>query len=165
MLVLVCGLPGTGKSTIARNLASRMNAAILRTDSVRKELIEKPEYSDEEKELVYRTTLLIAKYLLSAGKSVIIDGTFYKKSLRARAYEVAEKTGSALEIIECTCPEDVIIKRMKRRKGREALSDADYEVYRKIKEEFEPIERKHVVIDTSKNLEQNLRELYEKLCL
>jgi len=79
MLILVCGLPATGKSNLARNLARKLKAQVLNTDVVRKDLIKKPTYTDDEKELVYKVTFLIARYLILNRRNVVIDGTFYKK--------------------------------------------------------------------------------------
>lgn len=160
MLILVCGLPATGKSTIAYRLARRLNAVLLRTDVVRKELLPVPRYTYEEKELVYNTTLLIARYLLRSGLRVVIDGTFYKRVVRVRAYRLAEETGKRLVIVECVCPDEVIRTRMRNRALREDIpTDADYQVYLKIKEEFEPIQRKRIVIDTSRPLRENLEDI------
>lgn len=164
MLVLVCGLPATGKSNLARSLTRKMKAQILNTDIVRKELFEKPAYSDEEKELVYDVTFLIARYLLTNRRNVIIDGTFYKKRLRDRMREIARDVGTRFKIVECICPEDVIRKRMVRRAERKVtLSDADLEVYEKIKAEFEPIEEDHIVVHTDHYYKENLEYVLKKL--
>lgn len=164
MLVLVCGLPATGKSNLARSLTRKMKAQILNTDIVRKELFEKPAYSDEEKELVYDVTFLIARYLLTNRRNVIIDGTFYKKRLRDRMREIARNVGTRFKIVECICPEDVIRKRMVRRAERKVtLSDADLEVYEKIKAEFEPIEEDHIVVHTDHHYKENLEYALKKL--
>lgn len=164
MLVLVCGLPATGKSNLARSLTRKMKAQILNTDIVRKELFEKPAYSDEEKELVYDVTFLIARYLLTNRRNVIIDGTFYKKRLRDRMREIARDVGTRFKIVECICPEDVIRKRMVRRAERKVtLSDADLEVYEKIKAEFEPIEEDHIVVHTDRYYKENLEYVLKKL--
>lgn len=162
MLILICGLPGTGKSTVANALARKIGATVLRTDEIRKKLFEEPRYSEEEKELVYRVIFLIAEHLLKNRCNVIIDGTFYKRALRQQVYEIAEKTNSSIEVVECVTPEYLIKRRMESGRKR-ALSDADYEVYKKIKDEFEPIERKHIVIDTSRPPEQNLAQLLNEL--
>ena len=164
MLVLVCGLPATGKSHLARSLTRKMKAQILNTDIVRKELFEKPAYSDEEKELVYDVTFLIVRYLLTNRRNVIIDGTFYKKRLRDRMREIARDVGTGFKIVECVCPEDVIRKRMVRRAERKVtLSDADLEVYEKIKAEFEPIEEDHIVVHTDHYYKENLEYVLKKL--
>ncbi|MDP6459513.1 MAG: AAA family ATPase [Candidatus Hydrothermarchaeota archaeon] len=164
LLVVVTGLPATGKSSIARNLAKRLHGTFLSTDLIRKELLYRPRYTKEEKELIYAIMLLVARYLLRSDVTVVLDGTFYKRSLRKRVYAVAGRTKSNLKIIECVCPEYVIRRRMRRRAGRKRnLSDADYGVYKKVAAQFESIRRKHIVVDTSMFLKQNLEEIVHKI--
>ena len=163
MLVLVCGLPGTGKSTLAHKLAKRTNATLLRTDSVRKELFDESRYTEDEKEIVYRTIFLMTRYLLP-WQNVVIDGTFYKREIRHRVYELARQRGNEMRVVECTCPEHVIKRRMERRGTRvRVLSDADYEVYLKIKHLFEPIKRTHITVDTSGNSRESAEYVIREL--
>lgn len=144
---------------MARKLAKKLRGVVLSTDKIRKRIIKEPTYSKEEKELVYRVMLLTAEYLLRSGVTVILDGTFYLRSLRERVYSMASGTRSRLVIVECTCPEKVIKRRMERRQGKISLSDADYEVYKKIKAVYEPIRRSHITVDTSKSLSHTLDEV------
>jgi hypothetical protein len=160
MLVLIAGLPGTGKSTIAMHLARRLRATVLRTDVIRKQLFPEPKYTEEEKELVYRVTFLIAEYLLRAERNVILDGTFYKRSLRERVYQLAKAMKTKLIIVECCAPEAVVKQRMEMRaKKKNIPTDADFEVYKKIRDQFEPLQRPRVIVDTSNPLEENLAEI------
>lgn len=164
MLVLITGLPATGKSTIAKNLAKRLKGILLSTDRIRRHLLKEPQYTRDEKELVYRVMFLISEYLLRSGVTVILDGTFYLRSLRRHVYAVAGKTKSRLVVVECVCPDRVIKRRMMwRSRRRRSLSDADYEVYKKLKAQFEPIRRNHIIVDTSKRLNQNLDEIMASL--
>ncbi|MEE9594323.1 MAG: AAA family ATPase [Candidatus Hydrothermarchaeales archaeon] len=167
MLVLITGLPGTGKSTVANHLARRINARILRTDEVRKRLFAKPKYTEEEKEIVYKGLFLIAENLLRVKSNVVLDGTFYKRSLRKQIYRTATSTRSKLIIVECMASEEAIERRLRRRKKRKrgGLSDADEEVYHKIKKEYESIESEHIVLDTSRPLNETLNELYSSISL
>ncbi len=165
MLVLITGLPGTGKSTIANHLARRMDADLLRTDEIRKHLFEAPTYSEEEKELVYKAMFLVARHLLAAGSSVIIEGTFYRRALRERVYRIADEAKNKMVIVECTAPEWVVRRRTEGRVSRGASSEADYEVYKKIKEQYEPLQRPRITLDTSRPLNENLRDLYRKMGL
>ncbi|NOZ76397.1 MAG: AAA family ATPase [Euryarchaeota archaeon] len=159
-------MPATGKSTLSRNLAKKIGAHVLRTDVIRKELIKRPTYTPEEKELVYSATFITARYLLRAGEKVIIDGTFYKRKLRQRVYRIAKETGAKLVVIECVVPDYIIKRRMERRKKRRrGPSQADYEVYRKMKEEFEPIRRRHITVDTSRHIKDNLRDVLGQIWL
>jgi len=59
MIIVICGLPGTGKTTIAKKLAPIINAIVLSTDKIRKELISNPTYRREERELIFKSHLII----------------------------------------------------------------------------------------------------------
>ncbi|MGI0001042.1 MAG: AAA family ATPase, partial [Nitrososphaeraceae archaeon] len=77
MIILICGYPGVGKTTVAHELAPLINAVVLSTDKIRKEFIDKPNYQEEEKRTIYKIFLLIAKYLHNARVNCILDATFY----------------------------------------------------------------------------------------
>ncbi len=155
MLIIIAGLPATGKSTLAKKLAEKINAVVLNTDVIRKEMLPKPKYTEEEKRLIYNVLFLLTKYLLMNNINVILDGTFYKRSIRRKAYEIAEKLGKKIIIIECVCNEEVVKERLIKRSKERSISDADYEVYKKIKSQFEKILSKHIVVDTTKNVDIN----------
>ncbi|MCK5333755.1 MAG: AAA family ATPase, partial [Candidatus Aenigmarchaeota archaeon] len=77
MLILFSGLPATGKTTLARRVAKKTGAIILRTDVIRKELFALPKYTEEEKEQVYGEMFLRAEKFLVKGQTVILDANFY----------------------------------------------------------------------------------------
>jgi predicted kinase len=77
--VLVCGLPGTGKTSISIELAKLTYCLALSTDKIKKELISNPTYS-EEKRLIYDVLVPIAKYLHQSGTNCILDATCNTKS-------------------------------------------------------------------------------------
>lgn len=167
MLVLISGLPATGKSTVARMIAREINARVLRTDEIRKAIIKKPEYSEREKDIVYSAMLLIADELLKNNINVVLDATFYKKELRERAKKIAKRNKKKFLIVETVCNEKVVKERMrKRKKNLKSVSDADFDVYKKIKKEFEEIEEEHVVVDTyylsKREIRKMLREELKK---
>ncbi len=164
MLILICGLPATGKSTVARQLARSLKAEVLRTDIVRKEIIRKPSYTEEEKDLIYNTVFLLARYLIKNDVNVIIDGTFYREKLRKEARQIAKKQGKRFFLIETRCPEDVVIQRLSgRAKNLRSPSDADEKVYYKIKGLYEDIKDDHMVIDTGWNIRDSIRDVVEKI--
>lgn len=164
MLILVCGLPATGKSTVARNIARKLKAVVLSSDIIRKQLFERPTYSKEEKKLVYKAMFLVAEYLLRSDRNVVLDGTFYKRRLRSQVYDISKRTGARLAVVECRAPDESIKRRMGRRTRRKnEPSDADYEIYKKIKTDFEPIKKKHLTLDTSKFKQNNLEEAFRYL--
>ncbi|NIP62400.1 MAG: AAA family ATPase [Nitrosopumilaceae archaeon] len=144
---MVTGLPGTGKTSLAKEISLLTDASFLSSDKVRKELFKKPTYDSKEKDLVYRALFLLAKYIHATGKNCVIDASFFKEKLRKRAASILNSEKSQLKIIECACPDNVAIKRIKSRKA--GYSDADESVFYKIKNEYEPISEKHITIDTS----------------
>jgi predicted kinase len=61
LIVIFCGLPGVGKTTIAKKLAPLIDGIILSSDKIRKEIIPKPTYERYERELIYHVMILLAK--------------------------------------------------------------------------------------------------------
>ncbi|MCX8168886.1 MAG: AAA family ATPase [Candidatus Methanomethylicia archaeon] len=162
-LIAICGLPGTGKSTVADILSKKIKAPVLRTDEIRKKIIEKPTYSEEEKKLVYKVMFIIAEYLIKQGISCILDATFNKEENRKEIVKLAERNNVPLYFIECVCNEEVIRERL--RGDKRFSSDANWEVYLKLKSEFEPIKEDHIVVDTTKGSKEAADILIEKLKL
>jgi predicted kinase len=154
MLYIVCGLPGTGKTTMAKRIADETKSFLLNTDIIRRKIIEDPKYTEREKYMIYNLLFEMAEKFLVTGKSVVIDGTFYRKELRERAKEIAKKTKNKFRIVEVTCSEEIIRKGMKKRKKKGSVSDADFGIYKRIKKVFEPIKEKHLVLDTTKGFDQ-----------
>lgn len=155
MLILICGLPGTGKSSFSKELSKRFSAVHLNSDVIRKKLIGKPSYSIEEKTKVYNEMAAQAEELLGNGKNVILDATFFYREFRDMMRGIAERQGVKIHIIRCVLGERETKSRITRRKP--GVSDADYEVYLKLKKEFEPISGEHLEIDTSLPLKERLR--------
>ena len=148
MMVIVCGLPGVGKTTLARQLAPFVKAVVLSTDKIRKELFPRPTYSGRERRLVYDVLLMIAKYLHGANVNCILDGTFSQEKSRQEIMRKLNIPPNKFFIIECFCPEDIVISRLKIRKHD--YSDADFSIYQRMKKIYEPVKGKHITVDTSK---------------
>jgi predicted kinase len=149
-LVAVAGLPGVGKTTVSAAVAERLGATRLRSDVLRKELFDAPDYRPEETEAVYAELRERAADLLAEGESVVLDATFREGSRRDRVAAVAEANGAAFRFVHVTCADEVVRERIAAREGD--ASDADVAVYEQLKGEFEPVEREHVRIDNSGTL-------------
>lgn len=144
----MCGLPGVGKTTIASQLAPLINGVVLSTDKIRKEIFPKPTYGRRERKLIYDILILLAKYLCNSNVNCILDATF---SIEKSRQEIRNKLGlcsKEISIIECVCPEDIVIARLNVRKYD--FSDADISVYKNMKRIYEPVKGEHVTVDTSK---------------
>ncbi len=161
MLILISGLPGTGKSRISRELASHVGAVHISSDSIRKKMLERRTYSEEEKALVYSEMVSQVSASLFEGKNVIADATFYKASLRRRMKEAAEKAGTDFFMVECTLPEEKVKERISsRRKGD---SEAKYREYLIVKEAFEPFTGERIIIDTSLPAKESVKTILRQV--
>lgn len=162
MIVLICGLPGTGKTFLSNKLSQYINSTVLSTDKIRKELIQKPTYTPWERALIYDVLFLLAKYLHSSGINCILDGTFNMEKSRREIKDLLNLSNDQFYIIECICPEDLIITRLLLRK--DDYSDATVSIYLKMKKIYEPVKQKHMSINTSrpidKNIDRILRYIY-----
>lgn len=147
-MIIVCGLPGVGKTTLARQLAPFVKAVVLSTDKIRKELFPRPTYSGRERRLVYDVLLMIAKYLHGANVNCILDGTFSQEKSRQEVMRKLNIPPNKFFIVECFCPEDIVMARLKIRKHD--YSDADLSIYQRMKKIYEPVKGKHITVDTSK---------------
>ena len=150
-LLLTCGLPASGKSVAARRLAKAFHAVLLRSDVVRKRLagmapaqrsregFESGIYTPAHSDATYAALLDRARAELASGRTVVVDATFTQAKRRLPFVELARECGVPLIAVELRCPEEEIRRRMAQRAGdpRE-VSDADWEVYRRARESFEP---------------------------
>ena len=149
-LVLVGGLPGTGKSTVAAGLADARGWALVRSDVLRKQLAGLPPaataassygtglYTAERTQQVYDALLDRARTALGRGESVVLDATWSSQAQRDAACRVAEQTSSELVELCCSAPLGVTAVRMRRRtaSGQDA-SDADAATARAMADRFD----------------------------
>jgi hypothetical protein len=145
-LAVVCGLPGVGKSTVAERVAAHLDAEVLRTDVIRKELFEDPAYTDAETEAVYAELIDRARELVADGRAVVLDATFADARFRADVREMGERAAASFDLVEVECDRSVVKRRIERRDG---ISDADFEVHLHFERVFDGIEVDHVVVDNS----------------
>ena len=157
MIIIICGLPGTGKTFLSNKLSQYVNATVLSTDKLRKELFGKPSYAPWERALIYDVLFLLAKYLHSSGINCILDGTFNMEKSRSEVKELLNLTNDQIHIIECICPEDMIITRLLLRKND--YSDANVSIYLKMKKIYEPVRQKHISINTIKPIDKNIEKI------
>jgi hypothetical protein len=151
MLVLVCGLPGAGKTTVAGAVADRLDAVRIRTDVVRKDLFDDPEYTDAETDAVYRAVCDRASAALDAGDDVVLDGTFRERAFREPAFDVASEHDADRLVFKVEADADVVKERIRQREGD--VSDADVSIYERYEDQFDPVLVDHVVVDNSGSLD------------
>lgn len=159
MIVIICGLPGVGKSTLAKNFAPKINAIVLSSDKIRKEIFPTPTYSPFERKLVYDIMTIIAKYLNDTKTNCILDATFNKEESRIAIKEKLGLDDSEFQIIECSCPEKVALSRLEARKND--YSDATSTIYHRMKKIYEPVELPHIAVDTTLSIDVNIERIID----
>jgi predicted kinase len=146
-LVVVCGLPGAGKSRAAQLLGDWLSAVVYRTDEVRAELRDDPTYDTSETRRVYAAVRERAVGTVETGGRAVLDGTYRTASFRADVAAVGARLGVDPLFLKLECPESVTRERLDARTGD--ASDAGMEAYHRVREEFDPLRREHVGIDNS----------------
>lgn len=158
-LICVAGLPGCGKSVVARLLAERLDGLLLRTDAIRKELFAVPDYSDEESIRTYAEFNRRAAEGLAGGRTVVMDATFYSRASRGEAAAIARRMGTPMRLLLVTAPEEIVRERIAQR--RDDVSDADFRVYLEMKALFEPLAEteNYRVIDNRDGMEELIAQV------
>jgi predicted kinase len=155
MIVIVTGLPGSGKSYFASRLASMLDADYINSDRIRKNLFTQRTYSEEEKLKVYEEMLLQMRKAVENNNNVVLDGTFYKNDIRRKFIKGIEGKEPVF-FFEIYSDEPVIKERLKKDRP---YSEADFEIYKKIKMQWEPIEEPHLLLQsTNDNIEDMLQK-------
>lgn len=165
-LVVVSGLPGSGKSYFCRRLASRHPLARLDSDALRKTLFGQPTHSPEESSRLFAACHYVLDRLLGAGISALLDATNLREVHRRQLYAIAERHAAKLVVVSLRAPATVVEKRLAARARRadpEDLSDAGPDVYERMRSLDEPIARPHIVVDTSADIEPALRAVLREL--
>lgn len=154
-LVLVSGLPGTGKSYFSRKLAERLPSLIVESDALRKRLFANPTYSAQESHRLFNACHRLIEELLSKGIPVILDATNLVEHHREPLYRIAKRLGAKLIIVQVEAPRELVRQRLQGRvEGVNPLdkSDAGWGIYQKMKTRVERIRRNYFAVDTSRDI-------------
>ncbi len=161
MVIVVTGLPGSGKTTFAEALATRLDALYLGTDKIRQEAGLAGKYGDSQKQLVYAMLLDSLEKALLQGKNVVVDGTFYKESLRSMLSETAGRYTDALFWVEISA--DPLIIRARMQQPRQ-YSEADFLIFEKIQADYEPLQVPHLKLESDQQALEMMLDETERYC-
>ncbi len=112
MLIALAGLPGAGKSTLAKGLQARLHAEIVSRDTIR--MAEFPEWDDRAaKRAAFEIVRLDVSLLLRTGATVIVDGaTLAARGERHELHELAGALGVRFVLLWLDLPPDVAAARI-----------------------------------------------------
>jgi aminoglycoside phosphotransferase family enzyme/predicted kinase len=178
-LIVMVGLVGSGKTTLATALSQRFAATHISSDVTRKRLAGLPEtehhydepssgiYSPEFDRKTYGAILEQSRELLKGGNSVILDAAFLKHSERERAVTMAQESGANYMIAECRLSPELTQKRLLQRLKEVSASDGRWEIYQRQSNWFEPVDElsseHYILIDTSQPLAQNIGRIIDRM--
>ena len=155
VLVVVSGLPGTGKSHFSRKLAERLPCVIVESDALRKKLFNVPDYSASESHRLFNACHRLIEELLDNGITAVVDATNLVEHHRERLYLIAERLEVKLIIVYVKAPQELVRHRLESRLAgaeSEDNSDADWRVYQKMRTKAQSIRRNHFTLDTSRDI-------------
>jgi len=192
-LLMIGGLMGTGKSTLARALHQELGWALFSSDTVRKQLAHldptqpaafafgQGMYRPEQTVRTYVALLLEARAALCHGRSVLLDASFVRRADRRATAREAVAHGATAVFIECVCPREVALERLARRwqvrlEGGQAMNEeasrasdgrpALYEAQCAAWEHFdcdEGRQMQHMVVSTTHPLAESCEQVLDAL--
>ncbi|MDJ0509162.1 MAG: AAA family ATPase [Crocosphaera sp.] len=170
-IILMSGLSGSGKTTIAKYLAQHINAILIRSDALRKHLANIPLnqtgndalYTTAMNEKTYSNLIELGKMVAKQGFTVILDAKFDRHIWREPLIKIAQIDKIPLTILSCYAPLKLLSDRLSQRIGD--ISDATASLLQQQQENYEDFNEEELayvkMINSHDDWEQKIREIYQ----
>jgi predicted kinase len=119
-------------------------------------------FSEIIRKKVYAKVFTEIKKCLKEGKNVVVEGTFYTENFRQGLRDVAKSCNAKLYFVEVVCPEDIVKEKMINRLKKES-TPARFGIHKNIKKLWEPIKEEHTMIDSSKDVDNQISTFLKSL--
>ena len=166
-LIVFAGLPGTGKSSLARAMARELRAVYLDKDTIKDSIIavarelKIEQGPDLAGHASYELLVVLARDNLSLGLSVVLDSPAGYRQFREQVGELAKARRANLKLIECICTDESLLRQRVEDRGRELppYRARDWADYQSNRARFEGLTERRLVVDTAEPLGVNLRKV------
>jgi predicted kinase len=169
MIVLMAGLPGTGKSTLARELACRTGGSVLGKDEIRAAIFapQNIEFSTGQDDFVMEIMFQAASFLLKKNPRhlIFLDGRTFSQSYQIdRVFEFAGEMTQPCRIIECVCSDESARRRLEVDVDiSHPAANRNFALYLEVKARFEPITRDKAVVSTERPLSECIEQALDAI--
>jgi predicted kinase len=164
LLIMLYGLPGSGKSFFSRQTSELLGMPIISSDRIRYELFEKPSYSKEEQQIVFNLMTMMLEEYAKVGMSAIFDVSMNRAQDRKSLREFTKKQGMTSMLVWIQADSETCYARAKHRDGRKAddkfSADMSRDLFDAIEKQMQPPQNEDAIVISGKHLYDSQRNVF-----